>query len=138
GILDRRNAVAHRALHVAGDRDGAAGIADQFPLGVVECAAMHIRCVGAERLFGVEILQEAGGAGRGDADVALRCAFQEFPDHLRQAAARFRRTGCPPDRWALWTRDQSKPGGGTKPMMSFSMKRLKAIAVLSRPLAAIA
>src|SRR5262245_11504631 len=33
---------------------------------------------------------------------------------------------------------QSKPGGGVKPTISFSMKRLKAVAVLSRPLAAMA
>jgi hypothetical protein len=36
GLLDRRNPVAHQALHIAGDRDGAAGIADQLPLGVVD------------------------------------------------------------------------------------------------------
>jgi hypothetical protein len=33
---------------------------------------------------------------------------------------------------------QSKPGGGIKPTISFSMKRQKAVAVLSRPLAAMA
>jgi hypothetical protein len=34
--------------------------------------------------------------------------------------------------------NQSKPGGETKPINSFSTKRPKVMAVLSRPLAAIA
>ena len=34
--------------------------------------------------------------------------------------------------------DQSYPGGGTKPQISISTKRLNAVAVLSRPDAAIA
>ena len=48
-LLGRRIAVAHQRLDIAGDRDRAAGVLDQLPLGVVERAAVDVGRVGLER-----------------------------------------------------------------------------------------
>ena len=41
-LLDRRVAVAHQLLDIARDRDRAAGVLDQLPLGVVQRAAVDV------------------------------------------------------------------------------------------------
>ena len=68
-LLDRRVAVAHQRLDIAGDRDRAAGVLDQLPLGVVERAAMDVGGVVLEPLLGVELFQERAAAELADADM---------------------------------------------------------------------
>jgi hypothetical protein len=71
-------------------------------------------------------------------DIACLTSPRCRPTNIRLPCGVIMRQVDPPD--ALCDRDsaQSKPGGGTKPTISFSRKRLKAVAVLSRPLAAMA
>src|SRR5436190_5844553 len=55
-LLDRRVAVPHQHLDIAGYGDGAAGVPDQLPLGVVEGAAVDVGRVRFQRLLRVELL----------------------------------------------------------------------------------
>ena len=66
-LLDRRVAVPHQHLDIAGDRDGPAGVLDQLPLGVVQGTAMDIGGVGFERVLRVELFQQAAAAELADA-----------------------------------------------------------------------
>src|SRR5262249_24361712 len=68
-LLDRRIAVSHQRLDIAGNGDGATGVLDQLPLGVVERAAADVGGVRCQRLFRVQFLQQAGSAALPDADV---------------------------------------------------------------------
>ena len=68
-LLYRRVAVAHQHLDIAGDRDRAAGVLDQLPLGVVERAAMDVGRVVLQPALGVELLQQRVAAELADADM---------------------------------------------------------------------
>jgi hypothetical protein len=92
----------------------------------------------------VDKVAKCGGISRSDLESPLGVIFVDLtmseqslgPPHRYRIAAT---VGFVARRSARENSEiQSKPGGGTKPTISFSARRLKAIAVLSRPLAAIA
>src|SRR5262249_57342891 len=67
--LDRRIAVPHQRLDIAGDGDGAPGIPDQLPLGVIERAAVDVGGIGPQRLLRIQFLEQRIATKLADADV---------------------------------------------------------------------
>ena len=59
----------HQRLDIAGDRDRAAGVLDQLPLGVVERAAVDVGRIRLQRLRGMELFEQRIAAELADADV---------------------------------------------------------------------